>query len=54
MLIDYAARWIEGEPVAGDDAVDARFWPLEEGIARVEWATTKKVIRDAWEKYGKT
>ena len=53
VLIDYAARWIEGEPVAGDDAADARFVPLEEAIAMVQWATTKQVIRDAWERFGK-
>jgi 8-oxo-dGTP diphosphatase len=53
VLIDYAARWIEGEPVAGDDAVDAQFVPIEDAIAKVEWAATKKVIRDAWEKFGK-
>jgi 8-oxo-dGTP diphosphatase len=53
VLIDYAARWIEGEPVAGDDAVGAEFVPVEEAIARVEWPKTKQVIRDAWEKFGK-
>jgi 8-oxo-dGTP diphosphatase len=53
VLIDYAARWLEGEPVAGDDAVEARFWPVTEAIERVEWPKTKQVIADAWEKYGK-
>ena len=53
VLIDYAARWIEGEPVAGDDAVGAQFVPVEEAIERVEWAATKQVIRDAWERFGK-
>ena len=52
VLIDYAARWVEGEPVAGDDAVDARFWPVADAIERVEWPKTKQVIRDAWEKFG--
>ena len=52
VLIDYAARWLEGEPIAGDDAADARFWPVEAAIERVEWPATKPVIRDAWEKYG--
>ena len=51
VLIDYAARWLEGEPVAGDDAVEARFWPVAEAIERVEWPKTKQVIRDAWEMF---
>lgn len=29
VLAVHAARWIEGEPVAGDDAADARFVPLD-------------------------
>lgn len=53
VLIDYAARWISGEPRAGDDAVDARFFPVEDAIAQVEWPATKQVIRDAWERFGK-
>jgi 8-oxo-dGTP diphosphatase len=52
VLIDYAARWISGEPRAGDDAVDARFLPVAEAIERVEWDATKQVIRDAWDKFG--
>jgi 8-oxo-dGTP diphosphatase len=54
VLIDYAARWLSGEPRAGDDAVDARFWPVAEAIERVEWPKTKQVIRDAWALYGKS
>jgi 8-oxo-dGTP diphosphatase len=53
VLIDYAARWIEGEPVAGDDAADARFMPVAEAIAMVQWEATKQVIRDAWERFGR-
>jgi 8-oxo-dGTP diphosphatase len=52
VLIDYAARWVSGEPRAGDDADEARFWPIEAAIERVEWDTTKKVIRDAWDRFG--
>ncbi len=52
VLIDYAARWLEGEPVAGDDAAEARFVPVEQAIAMVQWGTTKQVIRDAWETFG--
>jgi 8-oxo-dGTP diphosphatase len=53
VLIDYAARWVEGEPVAGDDAADTRFMPVAEAIAMVQWETTKQVIRDAWERFGR-
>lgn len=45
VLIDFAARWRSGDPVAGDDAAEARFWPLE-GIERhVAWDETVRVIR---------
>lgn len=53
VLIDYAARWLSGDPQAGDDAVEARFWPVVEAIERVEWPKTKQVIRDAWAKHGR-
>jgi 8-oxo-dGTP diphosphatase len=52
VLIDYAARWISGEPVAGDDADEARFVPIDEAISMVQWETTKQVIRDAWDRFG--
>jgi 8-oxo-dGTP diphosphatase len=52
VLIDYAARWIEGDPVAGDDADDARFVPIEEAIGMVQWAATQQIIREAWERFG--
>jgi len=52
VLIDYAARWTGGEPVAGDDAADARFWPVEAAIEAVAWAPTKHLIRAAWEQFG--
>jgi 8-oxo-dGTP diphosphatase len=47
VLIDYAARWISGEPVAGDDAAEARFMPLAEALDAVDWSETKRVIREA-------
>jgi 8-oxo-dGTP diphosphatase len=52
IMIDYAARWISGEPVAGDDAAEARFFPLEEALAIVEWDETRRVIREAVERFG--
>ncbi len=50
VLIDYVAEWIAGEPVAGDDAADAAFVPLEEAQRRVAWAETRRIIALAAEK----
>jgi 8-oxo-dGTP diphosphatase len=47
VLIDFAARWQSGEPVAGDDAADARFWPLDQVEEHVAWSETVRVIRVA-------
>ena len=51
VLIDYAARWISGEPVPGDDAAEAEFVPLDEACARVDWDETRRVIRLAAERH---
>ncbi len=47
VLIDYAAEWVAGEPVAGDDAVEARFVPLAEVEALVGWGETRRIIAEA-------
>jgi 8-oxo-dGTP diphosphatase len=52
VMIDYAARWICGEPVAGDDAAEARFVSLDEALAMVEWDVTRKVIAETFERFG--
>ncbi len=52
VLVDYAAAWISGEPIAGDDASEARFWSLDEALAKVAWSQTARVIRQAWDKFG--
>lgn len=52
IMVDYAARWLSGEPVAGDDAADARFFPFEEALSIVEWGVTRKVIQDAIDRFG--
>lgn len=52
VLIDYAALWRAGEPAAGDDAAEARFWPAAEAIDLVSWAETKRIIAMAVERYG--
>lgn len=44
VMIDYACQWEAGEPVAGDDALDAGFFPLAEALAKVGWDETRKVI----------
>ena len=52
VLIDFAARWVSGEPVAGDDAAEARFFPLEEACAQVTWSETERIIRAAAARFG--
>lgn len=44
VLIDYAARWLSGEPVAGDDAVEARFVSFEAAEALIDWPETRRII----------
>lgn len=47
VLIDYAAAWVSGEPVAGDDALEARFAPLD-GLASLGlWEDTLRLIAKA-------
>ncbi|MEQ1810929.1 MAG: NUDIX hydrolase [Terricaulis sp.] len=47
VLIDYAVRWISGEPRAGDDALHAEFIPLHD-IARLGmWSETVRIIEAA-------
>lgn len=47
VLIDYVAEWVSGEPVAGDDAADAVFMPVETAMAAVAWSETRRVIAQA-------
>lgn len=47
VLIDYAARWIAGEPVAADDAAEAAFVPFEVALDKVDWEETRRIIRMA-------
>jgi 8-oxo-dGTP diphosphatase len=52
VLIDYAARWTGGAPVAGDDAAEARFVSRDEAMALVEWDETRRVIAETYERFG--
>ncbi len=47
VLIDYAAEWTGGEPVAGDDAAEAVFLPIEAALSAVAWDETRRVIAQA-------
>jgi 8-oxo-dGTP diphosphatase len=47
VLVDFAARWISGEPRAGDDAADARFFTPAEIADLGMWAETLRVIEAA-------
>lgn len=51
LLVDYAVRWTGGEPVAGDDAVEARFWPAAESLRLVQWSQTRRIIAMALERF---
>ena len=47
VLIDYAARWVSGEPEAGDDAADAA-WVSPDALSRLSlWDETRRVIEAA-------
>lgn len=52
IMVDYACRWTAGEPVAGDDAADARFFQRDEALAAVEWDETRRVIAEAIARFG--
>ena len=52
LLIDYAARWVSGEPTPGDDAIEARFWPFLDAIRQVQWSETRRIIALARERFG--
>lgn len=44
VLVDYAARWTAGEPKAGDDARDARFFSPSTLAALDLWDETRRII----------
>ena len=51
VLVDFAARWRAGEPLAGDDAAEARFFGRDEALDLVEWSETRRIIDLAFERF---
>ncbi|MEX0644241.1 MAG: NUDIX hydrolase [Parvularculaceae bacterium] len=49
VLVDYAAEWLSGEPIAGDDAADAAFVSVAEAISRLSWDKTRLAVARAIE-----
>ena len=47
VLIDFVAIWKGGEPLAGDDAEEAGFFPLETAVLMVGWGETRRIIGEA-------
>ena len=50
LLHDYLAIWERGEPRAGDDALDARFFKMRDIAALNMWEKTQSVIEGAYAK----
>ncbi len=46
-LVDFAAEWVAGEPVADDDVSDARWAPLADIETLGLWSETIRIIRAA-------
>ena len=44
VLIDYAAEWVSGAPVAGDDAAEAQFFHISDLASLQMWDETLRVI----------
>ncbi|MEZ5896609.1 MAG: NUDIX hydrolase [Parvularculaceae bacterium] len=47
VLVDYAAQWTHGEPVAGDDADAAEFTSIDEALRRFSWDQTRLALAKA-------
>lgn len=48
VLIDYTARWTDGDPAPGDDATDCRFVPFDEIGDYGLWDVTLAMIRKSY------
>lgn len=44
VMVDFAARWLEGAPRAGDDALEAVFMSHEEARRALSWDKTRQAL----------
>jgi 8-oxo-dGTP diphosphatase len=51
VLIDYAFAWTAGEPIAGDDAAEARFHPIADLASLGLWRETVRIIHAARDRF---
>ncbi|MEM9169077.1 MAG: NUDIX hydrolase [Pseudomonadota bacterium] len=47
VMVDYAARWVAGEPVAADDASAAEFVAVDVALDRLSWDETRRALQMA-------
>ena len=47
LMIDYAGEFRDGTVRAGDDAMDAGFFPLPEALSRLSWDKTRQAVQGA-------
>lgn len=47
-IVDVTAEWLSGDPVPGDDALDARWATLAQCEELVAWEPLKQVLRAAF------
>jgi len=46
-LVDFAAEWVDGEPVASGDASEALWATLDDVNRLIEWEETKRIIHQS-------
>jgi 8-oxo-dGTP diphosphatase len=46
-IVEFCAEWLSGEPIAGEDAARAGWFPKNEALRMVRWPKTAEIIRRA-------